>query len=49
MDVETLTIVDNRTGAEYTLPIVDGAIRATDLRQIARRDGTGCCRSTPPI
>jgi citrate synthase len=31
---EDLTIVDNRTGREYTLPIVDGAIRATDLRQI---------------
>jgi citrate synthase len=31
---DTLTIVDNRTGKEYTVPIVDGAIRATDLRQI---------------
>jgi citrate synthase len=31
---EDLTIVDNRTGSEYTLPIVDGTIRATDLRQI---------------
>ena len=31
---ETLTIVDNRTGKKYELPIADGAIRATDLRQI---------------
>jgi citrate synthase len=31
---ETLTIIDNRTGRQYELPIVDGAIRAMDLRQI---------------
>ena len=31
---ETLTIVDNRTGREYELPIVDGTIRATDLGQL---------------
>jgi citrate synthase len=31
---DTLTITDNRTGQEYELPITDGAIRATDLRQI---------------
>jgi len=31
---ETLTITDNRTGKQYELPITDGAIRATDLRQI---------------
>src|SRR5262245_34851385 len=31
---EDLTVVDNRTGREYTLPIVDGTIRATDLKQI---------------
>jgi len=30
----TLTITDNRTGATYELPITDGTIRATDLRQI---------------
>ena len=34
MASEDLTIVDNRTGSEYTLPIVDGTIRATELRQI---------------
>jgi citrate synthase len=31
---DTLTITDNRTGKQYEVPIADGAIRATDLRQI---------------
>jgi citrate synthase len=31
---DTLTITDNRTGKQYELPITDGVIRATDLRQI---------------
>ncbi|MCU0306241.1 MAG: citrate synthase [Thermoleophilia bacterium] len=31
---ETLTVTDNRTGQVYELPIADGTIRATDLRQI---------------
>src|SRR5215210_1098269 len=31
---ETLTITDNRTGKQYELPITDGTIRATDLREI---------------
>jgi citrate synthase len=31
---ETLTVVDNRTGKQYELPIQDGTIRAMDLRQI---------------
>ena len=31
---DTLTITDNRTGKLYELHITDGAIRATDLRQI---------------
>jgi citrate synthase len=31
---ETLTITDNRTGKQYEVPIQDGTIRATDLRQI---------------
>ena len=31
---DTLTIVDNRTGKKYDLPIHDGTIRAMDLRQI---------------
>jgi citrate synthase len=31
---DTLTIVDNRTGKKFELPIQDGTIRAMDLRQI---------------
>jgi citrate synthase len=31
---ETLTITDNRTGKQYVVPIQDGTIKATDLRQI---------------
>ena len=31
---DTLSIVDNRTGKTYELPIQDGTIRAMDLRQI---------------
>src|SRR6187397_3134904 len=31
---DTLTITDNRTGKLYEIPIADGTIRATDLRQI---------------
>jgi citrate synthase len=31
---DTLTIVDNRTGQKYELPVQDGTIRAMDLRQI---------------
>jgi citrate synthase len=31
---DTLTISDNRTGQSYEIPITEGTIRATDLRQI---------------
>jgi len=31
---DTLTITDNRTGAQYEVPVKDGAIRAMDLRKI---------------
>jgi len=37
-NAETLTITDNRTGQSYELPITDGTIRATDLRQIKADD-----------
>ena len=30
----TLTVTDNRTGRTYEIPIVDGAVRSLDLRQI---------------
>jgi len=45
---DTLTVVDNRTGREYTLPIVDGTIRATDLAQITAVDGGGGLMSYDP-
>jgi citrate synthase len=35
---DTLTITDNRTGRSYEVPIEDGAIRATALRQIKVED-----------
>jgi citrate synthase len=31
---DTLTVVDNRTGKTYELPVQDGTVRALDLRQI---------------
>jgi citrate synthase len=31
---DTLTVIDNRTGTKYELPIHDGTVRAMDLRQI---------------
>ncbi|HEX5109761.1 MAG TPA: citrate synthase [Vicinamibacterales bacterium] len=31
---DTLTITDNRTGKQYEIPVTDGTIRATDLRQL---------------
>ena len=34
MAAETLSVLDNRSGKSYDLPIVDGAVRATDLRQV---------------
>jgi len=33
MSTDTLTITDNRTGISYEIPISDGAIKASDLRQ----------------
>jgi citrate synthase len=35
---DTLSITDNRTGRTYEVPIEDGTIRATDLRQIKTHD-----------
>jgi citrate synthase len=35
---ETLTITDNRTGQTYDVPIEDGTIRATELRNIKLSD-----------
>ena len=40
---DTLTVIDNRTGKKYELPIQDGTIRAMDLRQI--KAGAGRLRA----
>jgi citrate synthase len=34
MPENSLTVVDNRTGKTYTIPITDGTVRAMDFRQI---------------
>ena len=45
---DTLTITDNRTGKQYEVPITDGTIRATDLRQIkAAADDVGLATYDP--
>jgi citrate synthase len=35
---ESVTVTDNRTGRSYELPITDGTLRATDLRQLKVSD-----------
>ena len=35
---ESLTVIDNRTGKQYEIPIEYGAIRANDLRKIKLTD-----------
>jgi len=35
---DTLSVTDNRTGTQYELPITDGTIRATELRNIKTHD-----------
>jgi citrate synthase len=37
MSDETLTVTDHRSGASYQLPVTDGTVRATDLRQVKSR------------
>jgi citrate synthase len=36
MENETLTVIDNRTGKSYILPLYKGNVRAMDLRQIRK-------------
>ena len=50
MNEETLSVRDNRTGTEYTVPINDGAISAMDLRQIkASEDDFGLMSYGPQL
>jgi len=45
---DTLTVVDNRTGKSYELPIQDGTVRASDFRQIkASEDDFGLMAYDP--
>ena len=34
----SLTITDNRTGESYTVPVVEGALRATELKEVLSYD-----------
>ena len=48
MPKDTLSVVDNRTGKSYELPIQDGTVRAADLRQIkASEDDFGLMSYDP--
>jgi citrate synthase len=47
MASETLTIIDNRTGQKYEVPIRNGAIKATDLFQIKVTDDEGLVSYDP--
>ena len=47
MASETLTIIDNRTGRQYEIPIRNGAIKATDLFQIKVSEDDGLITYDP--
>jgi citrate synthase len=47
MASETLTIIDNRTGKQYEIPIKRGAIKATDLFQIKITEDDGLVSYDP--
>ena len=47
MAAETLTIIDNRTGKKYEIPIQNGAIKAADLFQIKISEDEGIVSYDP--
>jgi citrate synthase len=47
MASETLTVIDNRTGKQYEIPIKSGAIKATDLFQIKITEDDGLVSYDP--
>jgi citrate synthase len=47
MASETLTVIDNRTGKQYEIPIHNGAIKATDLFQIKVTEDDGLVSYDP--
>jgi len=50
MPRDTLTIIDDRTGREYVVPVEDNAVRAADLAAIRERpDGPGLLSYDPDL
>ena len=47
MGEDSLTIIDNRTGKQYKIPIKNGAIKATDLFQIKVTEDDGLVSYDP--
>ena len=47
MASDTLTIIDNRTGKKYDIPVKNGAIKATDLFQIKVTEDDGIVSYDP--
>ena len=47
MASDTLTVIDNRTGKKYEIPINNGAIKATDLYQIKVSEDDGLVSYDP--
>ena len=47
MASDTLTIIDNRTGKKYDIPVQNGAIKATDLFQIKVSEDEGLVSYDP--
>ena len=47
MASDTLTIIDNRTGKKYEIPVSNGAIKATDLFQIKISEDEGLVSYDP--
>ena len=47
MASDTLTIIDNRTGKQYEVPVRNGAIKATDLYQIKVTEDDGLLSYDP--
>ena len=47
MASDTLTIIDNRTGKKYDIPVQNGTIKATDLFQIKISDDDGLVSYDP--
>jgi citrate synthase len=48
MPKDSLTVVDNRTGLTYELPLTEGTIKAADLRRIRCGEGDGGLLSYDP-